>query len=49
MIRELKIKGQEYLKKRCDTLSPTKRKWIILTMFGLFAALFLYNLIVELL
>lgn len=47
MKTDLKSKARDYLKMRCDNLSPTKRKWVLLTMFGLFVTIFLYNLICE--
>ncbi|MFR9496783.1 MAG: hypothetical protein SNG81_10520 [Rikenellaceae bacterium] len=35
------------LRQRCESLSPRERKAVVASMFGVFTAGFIYNLIME--
>ncbi len=49
MIQRVIKKADSSLKSRCERLSYSGRKWVVLSMFGLFTASFIYNLIIEIL
>ncbi len=47
MIRRVIKKGDDYLRRACDSISPKRRRWVVIAMTALFAAGVVYNLITE--
>lgn len=47
MIKNMVKKVDRHIHKRCDELSPPKRKWIVISLLGLFTTIFICNLIME--